>query len=151
MCAGLLVPVSGSIPAWRANRKMICAGVLRWRVAIARREAIALRRAVQDEAVEVLELEVLERAGERLRDLLCDRRGGVIRQPVILAIQVGELALYEQLVAPDPGGQRSRDPAASARLVVVFALIRGVDPAEPAGQRAERERLGGLFFPRGAV
>ena len=47
MCCGLLVPVSGSMPAWHANRNTTWAGVRPWRAAIARTvgpTALALTR-----------------------------------------------------------------------------------------------------------
>src|SRR5262249_21841765 len=50
-----------------------------------------------------------------------------------------------------PAWQRPRQPAADPGLVVVLALVGGVEPAEPGGERAEHQGLGRLLFPRGAV
>src|SRR5262249_60638544 len=50
-----------------------------------------------------------------------------------------------------PGLQRPRQTAADRGLVVVLALVRGVEAAKPRGERSVHQRLGRLLFPRGAV
>src|SRR6266511_1492511 len=71
---------------------------------------------------------------------------------MILAIDVGELRLEKQLVAPhDPAGDRFRDSGADTSFEVVPPLVRGIDASEPRFDRQSRETLGLIFFPRGAV
>ena len=113
-------------------------------------EPVALRRAVQHEESMRVDAEVLERARERLRDLRRDRRVRVVRQAVVLPVAERELGLQEQLVARHRR-RLAADRRADAGLVVVLALVRGVDAAE-AGRRARRARaLGRVLLPRGAV
>jgi hypothetical protein len=107
---------------------------------------------VQHVAVDVIGAEVLERAGHRLRDLCRERRGRIVRQPVILSRQVRELGLEEHVGARDHAGAvGGGESLAHARLDVVTALIRGVDAAKARAQRLFRERGGAVFLPGGAV
>ena len=91
---------------------------------------------MQHVAVDVVGPEVLERAGQRLRDLRRRGRPPGRRAGGGPARAVGELGLQEQVRARDDaravgGGERLPD----AGLEVVLALVGGVDAAEARPQR----------------
>ena len=95
---------------------------------------------------------MLERTGERLLDLDGDGGVGVVGQAVILPAPEGELGLQEQVVprhqaAPD----RRRDGLADRRLVVMAALVGGIDAAKALlqGQLGQALRL--VLLPGGPV
>jgi hypothetical protein len=71
---------------------------------------------------------------------------------VVLALAEGELGLQEQVVAGHKAARdRGRDGLADGGLVVVAALVGGVDAPEASaeGQLGEAPRL--LFLPGGPV
>ena len=98
---------------------------------VGRGQAEPLRGAVQHVGVDDLGAQVLERAGERLLDLDArwarrDRRAGGDPAP-----PEGELGLQEQVVPRHQAARdRRRDGLADRGLVVVAALVGGVDAAE---------------------
>ena len=107
---------------------------------------------MQHVAVDVVGPEVLERAGERLRDLRGEIGRGIVGQAVVLAVPVGELGLQEEVAARDHaraigGGE----PLTDAGLEVVPALVGGVDAAEARPERQLGQRRGAVFLPGGAV
>jgi hypothetical protein len=103
---------------------------------------------VEDERVDVVRAEVLERARERLLHLGGNRGLRVVWKTLILPREVGELGLQEQLVPRDAGaGDRGADPG----LEVMLPLVRGIDGSEPGLQGKRDQLLGALFFPGGAV
>src|SRR5207237_8646032 len=91
--------------------------------------------------------QVRERAGERLLDLGGDRGRGVVGQAVVLARPESEFRLQEQLVAGQPAGDRRRDRPADGGLVVVAALVGGVDAAEALAQGQLGQALRLVLFP----
>jgi hypothetical protein len=112
---------------------------------------------VQHEAVDVAGAEMLQRTGQRLRDLLAGFRLRIVGQRVILPrltlpAGVGELGLQKQVVAGDDAGLIGGSQAfAHSGLEVVAALIGGVDGAKSRAQREFGERGGAVFFPGSAV
>src|SRR5438128_2596643 len=89
--------------------------------------------------------EVLDRAVEGLADLRRGIGARVVRQANVLALDIRELRLNE-----DGVGTLS-DGSAGCGLVIVPALVRGVDSAETHRERQLHERLGALLFPGGSV
>jgi hypothetical protein len=107
---------------------------------------------VQHVRVEVVRPEVLERARERLRNLVTDARLAIVGQPVILPVDEGELGLEKEALAAELAArERLLHGRADAGLVVVLALVGGVDADEAGGERERRQLLRPLLLPRGAV
>src|SRR5207253_2485649 len=115
-------------------------------------ESATSRRAVQQVRIDRFDLQMFERAGDRLLDL--GRRIGVriVRQPVILSRRIRELCLQEELLAPNnTHANRMRDGGAGTRFEVMPPLIRRVDRAEAGFNRTPREIFRRVLFPRRAV
>src|SRR5262245_12976521 len=71
---------------------------------------------------------------------------------MILAGPEGELGLQEQLVTTDdPRPQCRLNRLTDGRLVVMSALVGGVDPAEPMAQGLLGQRLGVGLLPGSPV
>jgi hypothetical protein len=71
---------------------------------------------------------------------------------VILPWLKRELGLQEQIVARHLApGNRRRDGLANGRLVIMAALVGGIDTAKTLLERQLNERLRRLFFPGGAI
>src|SRR5205814_165775 len=87
----------------------------------------------------------LERALERLMHLRRIVRIRIVREALILTLDVGVFRLDEKRLAA------VANCIADCRFVVMAALVRGVDSAESGGQRLPDERLGVLLLPRRAV
>jgi hypothetical protein len=107
---------------------------------------------VEDIAIDVICAEVFERARHGLRDLVGETSTRVVRQAVILAIDVGEFGLQKEL--------GSRDDAlvvglgqcfANARFKVVAPLIRSIDAPESGPQREQRECGSSLLLPSSSI
>src|SRR3954470_8587500 len=100
----------------------------------------------------MIRVQVLERAGERLRDLRGGARSGVVGKTMILAIAVGELGLKKEFAAADGAtGQRIAESLAHRCLEVVLALICSIEGAK-AGAQCQRDQLrGAVFLPGSAV
>src|SRR6516225_2423737 len=95
---------------------------------------------------------MLKRAGKRLLDLSCDGSIRVVGQAVILTSQERELGLEEKIF---PGNQatnyRGRNSVADCGLLVMAALVRGIDAAEALLQREFCKAAGLTFLPGGPV
>src|SRR5262245_54429977 len=95
---------------------------------------------------------MFEGARHRLDDLGRQVSGRIVGQPVILPVAIGELRLQEEVGSRDDtiaigGGER----LAHAGLVVVSALVGGINRAKARAERELRQRLGALLLPGGAV
>ena len=114
--------------------------------------AVAGRGPVQHVAVDVVGVEVLERAPHGLRHLSGKVGGGVVGQPVVLATLVRELRLQEEVRArDDPRAIGGGEPLAHAGLEVVPPLVGGVDATEAHPERELGEGRGAILLPGGAV
>ncbi len=92
------------------------------------------------------------RGGEGLPHLLADRRLRIVGQPLVLPPDVGELGLQEEIVPRHQTFRhRVRDSRAHTRLVIVFALVGGVDAAKPLPDRQKRQPPSLVFLPGGAI
>src|SRR6266850_3830774 len=95
---------------------------------------------------------MLQRARERLFDLGCEWRGGIVGQTFILPVHVGELGLEEDVLPPQTAGRKcAGERLSDAGFEVVPALIRRVDPAKTRIDGHTRERSRVAFLPRRAV
>ncbi len=107
---------------------------------------------MENEAVEGVDPEVLERARERLGDLLGDRRGRVVRKAIVLPFAMGELGLEEQILASDEAlTQLVLNGLTDRLLEVVLPLIGGVDPPEPGVEGVVDQALRPVLFPGRSV
>ena len=71
---------------------------------------------------------------------------------MVLARLVGELRLEEELAARyDAGAVGGRETLADTGLVVVAALVRGVDTPEAGAERELGQGRGPVFLPGGAI
>src|SRR6185503_9564476 len=114
-------------------------------------QAVPRRRTVQHVRVDVVGLEVLERACEGLGDLFGEARSRVIRQAVILARRVGELRLQKELGTRAPLADCFGNGFANVRFHVVASLVGGVDGRKPGLHGRGRELFGTLLLPCRAV
>src|SRR4051812_6247889 len=97
-------------------------------------------------------MQMLERAGERLRDLDSRRRGRIVRKAMVLAVAISELGLEKKLVAADGAvGDRVRQRVAQGSFEIVLALIGRIERAKAGAQRERDQLRGAVFLPRGAV
>src|SRR4051812_23648239 len=107
---------------------------------------------MQQKTINMIRMQVLERAGKRLRNLLRGTRSRIVGKSMILPVAVGELGLQKKFVADestahDGVGERF----AYGSLEVVLPLIRGVKRAEAGAQRERDQLRSAVFFPRSAV
>src|SRR5213593_988748 len=115
-------------------------------------QAMTDRGPMQDVGVEVVDAEVLQRAREGLFDLRGEWRVRVIRETVILAVDVGELRLEEDVLALETGGSEGGGQGlADAGFVVVAPLVGGVAGAKAGVEGHPHEAGGRVFLPGGAV
>ena len=115
-------------------------------------QAVTDRGPMQDVGVEVVDAEVLQRAREGLFDLRGEWCVRVIRETVVLAVDVGELRLEEDVLAMETGGSEGGGQGlADAGFVVVATLVGGVDGAKAGVEGHPHEAGGRVFLPGGAV
>src|SRR6185369_9184293 len=82
------------------------------------------RRAVQQKTFDMVRMQVLEGAGERLRHLLRRPHGGIVRKSMVLPVAVGELRLEKKFGAADAAarncfGERSTHSSFKIMLALV--------------------------------
>ncbi len=107
---------------------------------------------MQDVGVQVVDAEVLQRARAGLLDLRGEGRAWVVGKAVVLAIDVGEFRLEEDVLAVKmAGGEGISQCLADGGFVVVAALVGGVDGAKARGEGHPHEAGGLVFLPRRAV
>ena len=107
---------------------------------------------VEDVGIDVLNLQVFQRTGERLLDLRGDRGVGIVGQAIVLAGAEREFGLQEQIVPCDQaGGDGVGDGLADGRFMVVPPLVGSIDAAESLLDGQFGEVLGVVLFPGGAV
>ena len=122
------------------------------RCPVIRAQALVALRPVQHVRIEEIASEVLQGIGARLLDLRRDGGGCVVRQAVVLPRAERKLGLEEEIL---PGhktaSDRHRDGPSDSRLVVMLALVGGVDPAKAPRERERRQALRLVFLPGRAV
>ena len=110
------------------------------------------RWTVQDEAVHVISAEMLERAGQRLRDLERKWRRRIVGKAMVLASERSELCLQEEISARDEAiAIRLCQCFSNAGFEVMPALVGRVDSAKAGSERQRGERRGAVLFPGRAV
>ena len=93
-----------------------------------------------------------KRAGEGLLHLDRDRCIGLVGQAMILPFSKGELGLQEEVAACYQAlGNGRGDAPPDSGLIIMPALIGGIDAAKALVQRQLGQPLGFLFLPGGAI
>ena len=88
---------------------------------------------MENEAVDVVRAQMVERTCQRLPDLFGEWRARIIRQTMVLSTRVGEFGLNKEILTRDePFVDRARDSGPGRGLVIVLPLIGGIDAAESA-------------------
>ncbi len=113
---------------------------------------VARGGAVQHVAVDVVGLQVLERARHRLGHLRGHVGLGVVGKPVVLTIPVRELRLQKEIRARHQARAIGRGEALTdSRLEVVPPLIGGVDRPKAHPERELGQGRGSVLLPGGPV
>lgn len=107
---------------------------------------------MQDEAVNVVRAQMLQRTGHGLRNLLSEFCRRTIRQAMILAASVSKLRLQKKIIPRnDSSTIRSSQPLSDAGLKIMAALIGSVDPAETRTESKFSKLRCAIFLPCSTV
>src|SRR5579862_8058503 len=107
---------------------------------------------MQQQAVEILGAQVLERKCTRLLDLLRQRRGRIVRDAArILTGQRRELGLQVQRGTREAELRTGRDASANSALVIVLRLAGGIEAAKTGPERSADVVRRALLLPGRAV
>ena len=90
---------------------------------------------MQNEAIDVVGIQVLERTSQRLRHLDCRPCGRIVRKTMVLPTLIGEFCLQEKVFSPHHLGTNSRShPFSNSGFIVVSPLIGGVDASKSCSE-----------------
>jgi hypothetical protein len=107
---------------------------------------------VQQKTINMICVQVFERAGERLRNLLPGASSRIVGKAMILTVAVGELGLKKNFVAADAAPADSfGERIAHSSSEIMFALVGGVERAKAGAQRKRDQLRGAVFLPGSAV
>jgi hypothetical protein len=107
---------------------------------------------MQDVRINEVDAQMFQRAGERLFDLLADRRLWIVRQAVVLSRKKGKLGLQEDIVAANEAAANRRGNRFTDRgFIIMSPLVRRIDASKALlqGQFGQTARL--ALFPGGAI
>src|SRR5580704_5668110 len=103
-------------------------------------------------AVDVVGPEMLERTGQRLRDLSGEAYRGIVGQAVILSTLVSELGLEKDICASEhASGVCGRQSFSHSSFVIMAALVGCVDAPKSRSQSHLSQGSGAIFFPGGSI
>src|SRR5262245_13751898 len=119
---------------------------------VGRDPARAFRRSVQNVRVDDPRSQMMKRTRERLLHLHRNWSGGVIWKSVVLSVAECELGLQEEIVwRHSAAGNGLCNSLADRGLIVMLALVRGVDAAKALPQSQLSQALSVALLPGCAV